>query len=51
MLGSGSDTAQAVIYAPTQVRDENDPTGFLTGVTQIAVGDHFMLALKETEVT
>ena len=47
-LGSANDQYQPVVFVPTQVRDNTDPTGFLTGVTQIAAGDRFVLALKHS---
>ena len=49
-LGSANDQYQPVVFVPTQVRDNTDPTGFLTGVTQVAAGDRFVLALKQGEV-
>jgi hypothetical protein len=42
-LGDGTTTDQT---SPVPVKDPNDPTGFLTGVTAIAAGESHTLALK-----
>ncbi|MCM1295859.1 MAG: hypothetical protein NC311_09985, partial [Muribaculaceae bacterium] len=45
-LSSGNVAADSPVFVPAQVRDPEDESGYLTGVTQIAGGDHFVLFLK-----
>ncbi|MCM1439913.1 MAG: hypothetical protein NC131_12030, partial [Roseburia sp.] len=42
-INYGSDSP---VFVPTQVRDPDDPSGYLTGVTQIAGGRYFTVFLK-----
>ncbi|MCM1439655.1 MAG: hypothetical protein NC131_10735, partial [Roseburia sp.] len=46
MLHSGN-TANQTVLTPSQVRNGEDPTGYLTGVKQIVSGDNFILVLAE----